>query len=692
MGNSFSDSSGQRDMQEENVTAGELGATSDGTKTTLLPPTGDYLRIGDAGATSHSLDANDDLLVSGELEVDGATFIDGALTAAGTVSSGDITISDATPVINFKDSSCTDADVNALIKADATDTGTGAEDIDVTMQQQVAGTPTTFLSSDADGALVLGQSGQAITLNGTTTVGILNATTGLTIGTDKFVTVTAYTSAGINAAIDALGTTGGEVYLPEGDYDCTATITIDANNTTLRGAGRGTRLLATNRLVYSTITGTPVAGQTMTGDTTGYTAVCEQVDLVNKIVWYHTISNAANFSATENISWTTSGADTLVNGSAPTEQSFNVITTGTFSDTVIRDLQIVGGSGGGNTARLIGGGTANTRLKVENCYLFQSDDGSIRTAGDDVKIINNYIYKGDAAGITLLSTSANYLVSGNTIIGCGAAGVNVAAGDYGRILGNYFESLIGTTISVVAAYNIVKGNIIKTAASYGIQISGGGTYCSIIGNSIYGTATGVSDIQILDDHNIIVGNTCLGLGTSDKGIYLDEADYCVVEGNVTSGHDVAGIQIDSDCQDTVLLGNNCTDTVPYVNNGIYTMSVPWRTWTPTLTWGTADPASLTTVARYKVTDGVVKFKLYITSADANACSSLTATLPITPADINSYTRVSSLQLNDATYLDPMGYIDQLDGTAGNRLLKFYSFATVADTKTVTIEVSGEYEM
>jgi len=53
--------------------------SNDGTKTTILPPTGDYLRIGDAGTTSHTLNANDDLFVSGELEVDGVIYLDATL-------------------------------------------------------------------------------------------------------------------------------------------------------------------------------------------------------------------------------------------------------------------------------------------------------------------------------------------------------------------------------------------------------------------------------------------------------------------------------------------------------------------------------------------------------------------------------------------------------------------------------------
>jgi hypothetical protein len=118
----------------------------------------------------------------------------------------------------------------------------------------------------------------------------------------------------------------------------------------------------------------------------------------------------------------------------------------------------------------------------------------------------------------------------------------------------------------------------------------------------------------------------------------------------------------------------------------------WTAWTPTLTWATGTPASVTTVARYTVTDGICHFTFRTTSADSNGCTGLTVTLPITPKDINTMHAVTSRQLNDATWLDPMGYIDMTDNTPANRLLTFHGFATVADGATVTVEVSGEYEI
>ncbi len=54
-----------------------MTVTNDGTKTTFLGKTGDYFRIGDASVTAHTLNSEDDLLVTGQLEVADTLFLDG---------------------------------------------------------------------------------------------------------------------------------------------------------------------------------------------------------------------------------------------------------------------------------------------------------------------------------------------------------------------------------------------------------------------------------------------------------------------------------------------------------------------------------------------------------------------------------------------------------------------------------------
>lgn len=66
----------------------------------------------------------------------------------------------------------------------------------------------------------------------------------LKLQTDKFIVCDTYTDEGINACIDALGSEGGTVYLPEGTYTIDGVITIDYDYTILQGSGWGTYLNA----------------------------------------------------------------------------------------------------------------------------------------------------------------------------------------------------------------------------------------------------------------------------------------------------------------------------------------------------------------------------------------------------------------------------------------------------------------
>jgi hypothetical protein len=125
--------------------------------------TGDTLRA--------SLDKCNDNFTELYALTDGTGAASVLTLAAGSTSLGDTTIADATPILIFKDSSCTDADNNATILVAATDTGTGAEDIDVTLTQQVAGVVTNFLVSDADGSITLGDGARALVLSGAVTSG-----------------------------------------------------------------------------------------------------------------------------------------------------------------------------------------------------------------------------------------------------------------------------------------------------------------------------------------------------------------------------------------------------------------------------------------------------------------------------------------------------------------------------------------
>jgi hypothetical protein len=76
------------------------------------------------------------------------------LTSTGVYNGTTVTLSaSATPGITFKDSDGTDSDDNGIIYGNLTDAGSGTEDFDLYLRQQIAGTLTTFLHADADGSL-----------------------------------------------------------------------------------------------------------------------------------------------------------------------------------------------------------------------------------------------------------------------------------------------------------------------------------------------------------------------------------------------------------------------------------------------------------------------------------------------------------------------------------------------------------
>jgi hypothetical protein len=119
----------------------------------------------------------------------------------------------------------------------------------------------------------------------------------------------------------------------------------------------------------------------------------------------------------------------------------------------------------------------------------------------------------------------------------------------------------------------------------------------------------------------------------------------------------------------------------------------WTDYTPTLVWGTATPAALTVYGRYCQIGKIVFFKLYISSADSNACTSLTATLPVMPSnDGSNRYAVAAIQQYGAsgtTYIDPLAYISN---TGAEQRLRFFSFQTATDGQIIAIFAQGQYEV
>ena len=192
---------------------------------------------------------------------------------------------------------------------------------------------------------------------------------------DKLITATIFTSAGINACIDALGAEGGEVYLPEGTYLCNTTIVIDYNNTTLRGAGAGTILDAS-------------AGQSSP-------AVIDTNDKDNITIQNLTIIGSAGSGATSALIGDGDIANFLTVKNCKLRLGDNVGINNNGSDSKIMNNYFDHMDG---TSVYLGAN--GNRDLVESNYF---DDGSIQLnlpGGDYVKIVNNYFQDSSAQAIS----------------------------------------------------------------------------------------------------------------------------------------------------------------------------------------------------------------------------------------------------------------------------------------------------
>jgi hypothetical protein len=211
--------------------------------------------------------------ITGDLILNGDAYLYGTST---------VEIADATPVLDFKDTSCTDSDINAQISVNATATGTGAENVDVTFMQQVAGNPYNFMVADADGNLTLQSSVSDVVINDDLTVN--NTITGHSTITISHATPvfqfkdTDCTDADVNASI-AVNATATGTGAEDIDVTLMQQVAGAAHNFLIADADGGLSLVAQSpggnaaqRLVYVDGLATVVGPRTPIGTATGFSS------------------------------------------------------------------------------------------------------------------------------------------------------------------------------------------------------------------------------------------------------------------------------------------------------------------------------------------------------------------------------------------------------------------------------------
>lgn len=336
----------------------------------------------------------------------------------------------------------------------------------------------------------------------------------------KKVIVTTFTDVGINDAIDLLGLSGGEVYLPEGEYAINGEITIDVDNTSLRGAGKGTILRV------------------------------DDTSAVTKII---------NVTGKNGISL----KDFAIDGNRTnnTSEQYGIYLEN-CSDINILNLKICEINGGTATAGGDGiyGDTTSKPIEVNinGCLIDGCDDDGIDNIGNRARIISNEIENCGDNGID--TEGATYSVfSGNIIHDCAGAAIEledegIAVAEYNVVTGN---TIYNTTKAVSigirihsAENNSVLGNVISNCLT-GISLAKanpafGATYNTLSSNVIKDCTNGIKETAGEADWNTYIGNTITNatsaydINGANSGVLLNQGENIGVRGGFAALGTVAG--------------------------------------------------------------------------------------------------------------------------------------------------------
>jgi len=394
------------------------------------------------------------------------------------------------------------------------------------------------------------------------------------------------TSAGIQAAINALPSTGGKIFLPAGTYSINSTTTIPSN-VWIEGAGASSTILYlqnnSNCTVFTNSDHTngnsniKISNLKIDGNKDNNTGTCHGI-------WFYNVSN----SKIENTYiYNVEDYGIYVYNSSATNYDNNVISNNII-DSNYRGIQIETSKyniltnnvikNNSNRGLVLYGGTFNT---ASNNIIRNNGDIGLLITGNNNTITGNIIEHNTKDGIQVLS-SRNTIV-GNMVRYNGNPGASGNDDDGIYVSGGIQHNIISSNeclvndragIYVSSDYNLISSNraIIESGQEYGIYISTGSDYNHLVGN--YAPVSDFSTTTIygsqLNNNNLIFkssGNIGFGTTTPDSFFQITaEANNSTSTLIIGSGNSKACLKLrDSDkagwtyCD--VLDGSlNCTTT------------------------------------------------------------------------------------------------------------------------------------
>ncbi len=370
----------------------------------------------------------------------------------------------------------------------------------------------------------------------------------------------------IQAAIDSLPAGGGCVYMKEGTYTITATITITIDNVAIIGCGRCTHITITTDDINLLEVGTNIEGILITN--MRFSGVGGFGGVTHSAIYFDTVDNSEIRGV-----WVDNCTDVSAAGIVLDNSPRNIIISckvngnrfnlgiGTSNYNIISNSQFNSATGGSGIRivdsqyNLIEGNECLSNTTGLAAIYFENSDNNI--------VIDNILFA-TSEGNGLYLEGIGNLVTNNIITENGDDGITIT-GSWNSIIGNYIRTNTRSAILVWTngEYNTVSNNDCHANEEYGIRIRSGSHHTTITGNHTFQNE--YDGILIESDDNIISNNindtNDVDNTTTYSGIRLISADRNIISNNRCKENDNYEIDIsNATCNDNLVEGNICIGT------------------------------------------------------------------------------------------------------------------------------------
>ena len=428
--------------------------------------------------------------------------------------------------------------------------------------------------ASTNGRLALGTSGYALLSNGTDPAwtGYVPTGTGSTTRTwnakvADFVSVLDFanvdntgatdSTAGIQAAITAVQSSGATLYFPAGTYKISSALTITVTNVRIVGSGRLSAIIKTTSTTaniftitapYTTIEHLGLIGSAAAVQTAGWAINCNGaysslfndlyisdlfngIGLSNSSNCFVTYTKMANLYGSFGIQSSSGGGDYI---------AFNQV------DPLFYGGLYLMSAGFGAWAALTPVTAGQVRTANGGFFICSQSGTTASGSGPVISLFNTQITDGTAKWYFLCATNCHLMdvtaansnyIAFNDFSGPSAAGIIVQSGDGNMLVSNTVGQILGGGIQLQGTNTLVQGNIVS------------GCYGQFAAAIIDNTATSSTGARIVN--NFINGSGWYGIFIQSVNCTI-EGNYLTGAGQITS---VYGIEVLANLNNFIISNN-----------------------------------------------------------------------------------------------------------------------------------------